>query len=121
MLNAAFVILIAAVLLGSGLAVVHLASKQTVPLPWWLGAVHGLIGLAGLGLLALALRGPVRGFTQGTTSFGAISAGFIGSAALIGLNILLRHWRGKRAGGLIGVHATLAITGFVVLTAYVFS
>jgi hypothetical protein len=100
---------------------VHLTGKQAVPVPWWLGALHGLIGLSGLALLALSLRGPVRGLAQGTASFGAIGAGFIGSAALIGGNILLRHRRGKRAGGLIGVHATLAICGFVMLAAYVFA
>jgi hypothetical protein len=60
MLYTAFTVLGIAVLLGSVLAVLHLREGATPP-PWPLGALHGLIALAGLGLLGIALRGPRAG------------------------------------------------------------
>lgn len=121
MLIAAFIVLAAAVLLGSGLAVAHLRSEAAAAVPAWLGALHALLGLGGLGLLALALRGPPRGLTQGTASFGMISAALIALAALFGGGILARRLRASRAGALLGIHATLAVSGFVMLAAYVFA
>jgi hypothetical protein len=121
MLTAAFIILAGAVLLGAGLALVHLRSEAVAPVAWWLGALHGLLGLGGLACLALALRGPVRGLAQGTASFGTISATLIVLAALFGGLILTRRVKHQRAGTLIGIHATLAVSGFVVLAAYVFA
>lgn len=125
MLTAAFAILALAVLLGSALAVLHLraqtsaAEKPSGPaVPWAVGALHGLLGVGGLGCLLLALRGPARGVEQGTASFGAIAATLLALAALAGGAILLTHLRKRRPGALIGIHATLAIGGFVVLAAY---
>lgn len=67
----------------------------------------------------LALRGPARGVAEGTASFGAIAAILLALAVLIGVAILAAHLRGKRrAGTLIGIHATLAVGGFVILAAY---
>lgn len=120
MLIASFIVLACAVTFGCGLAVMHLRS-EAAPVAWWVAALHGLIGIGGLGLLALVLRGPARGVAQGTGSFGIIGAALIASAAIIGGNIFMRHRRGRRAGALIGVHATLAISGFVMLMAYVLS
>lgn len=118
MLNAAFIVLGIAVLLGSVLAVLHLR-EGTAP-PWSLGALHGFFAIVGLGLLMLALRGPPRGLAQGTGSFGIIAATLIGMAALAGLAQLAARLRQKRLPGLlIGMHATLAVGGFVVLLAYV--
>ena len=118
MLTAAFIFLLGAVLLGSGLALVHLRSEAAVPVAWWLGALHALLGFGGLGLLALALRGPVRGLDQGTGAFGMISAALIALAALAGGGIFWRRLKQRRAGTLLGIHATLAVSGFVVLAAY---
>ena len=88
-------------------------------MPWPFAALHGLIGIGGLCCLVLALRGPPRGLEQGTASFGIIAASFLALAALAGVGILLmRRGKGQRAGTLIGVHATLAIGGFVVLAAF---
>jgi hypothetical protein len=61
MLTVAFVILGAAVLLGSVLAVLYLRTEGAVPAPWPLAALHGLVAVGGLFCLALALRGPLRG------------------------------------------------------------
>jgi len=72
--------------------------------------------------LALALRGPVRGLDQGTASFGMISAWLLAAAGLLGLSLLTARLRRRRLSGtLIAVHATLAISGFVVLAAYFFA
>jgi hypothetical protein len=115
MLTAAFIVIACAVGFGCILAVMHLRGVAVRRL---LGALHALIGLSGLALLALALRGPARGVAQGEGSFGVIAAAFFASAAIIGGMMLARLRKGARAGALIGVHATLAISGFVMLAAY---
>jgi hypothetical protein len=118
MLNATFIVLAFAVLLGSVLAVLHLREGAAPP-PWPFGALHGLIAIAGLGMLAFALRGPPRGVAQGVGSFGTIAAALLALAALIGLMQLAARLRQRRLPGtLIGAHATLAVGGFVILLVY---
>jgi hypothetical protein len=119
MLIAAFVLLGIALLIGTALAVMHM--REGVMAPHWSGgALHALLAIVGLGCLLLALRGPARGVSQGTASFGAIAAALLVLAAAIGLMLLgTRLGRRRIAGALIGVHATLAVGGFVVLAAYV--
>ncbi len=120
MLIAAFVILGTAVLLGSVLAILHLHTQDAAAAPWPLAALHGLVAIGGLGCLVLALRGPPRGLDQGTASFGMISATLIALAAVAGCGLLAAHLLKRRVSGtLVGVHATLAVSGFVVLAAYV--
>jgi len=117
-LIASFVILGCAALLGSILAILHLRSARPV---WAFGGLHGLLGLSGLGCLSATLGGPPRGLGFGTATFGMISAGLIALAALVGGGILMQRLRKRRLeGGLIGIHATLAVSGFVVLAAYLF-
>ncbi len=65
MLIAALVILGAAVLLGSVLAVLHLRRQGVAP-PVFLGALHGLLAISGFVCLLLALRGSPRGLETGT-------------------------------------------------------
>ena len=90
--------------------------------PWPLGALHGILALAGLGCLALALRGPPRGLQQGTASFGIIAAVLFVLAALLGARLLAaRIFKKPIGGGTIAIHATLAVSGFVILAAYVFA
>ena len=120
MLIAAYVVLGTAVLLGSGLAVMHLRSDGAVAPPWTLAALHGLVGVAGLGCLLLALQGPPRGLDSGTATFGTIAAALVAAAALLGAGFLAARLRGRApSGSLIIGHATLAVSGFVILTAYV--
>ncbi len=122
MLTTAFLLLSLAVLLGSLLAVLDTQGAGTATPLWPLAALHGLAALGGLACLALALRGPVRGLDQGTASFGMLSAWLLAAAALMGLSLLAARLRRRRLPGLlIGLHATLAVTGFVVLAAYFFS
>ena len=121
MLVAAFVILTVVVMLGSVLAVLHLRIEGHTAPPWPLAALHGLLAIVGLCCLALALRGPPRGLDQGTASFGTIAAALITMAALVGVGLLAAHvFKRRIAGIMVGVHATLAVSGFVVLAAYVF-
>ena len=121
MLDGAFLILGLAVLLGSVLFVIHLRrTGATYPAPWRLAALHGLLGVGGLFCLILALRHPPPRIDQGTAGFGAISVGLLAVAAFLGGGIFVLRLANKgRAGSLIGIHATLAISGFVILAAYV--
>jgi hypothetical protein len=119
MLTAALAILGIAVLLGSWLAVMHLRTEGAVTPSWRLAAPHGLVALVGLGCLALALRGPPRGLEQGTAAFGMIAAVLIAAAATLGIGFVAARLRKRRLPGLlIGVHATLAVSGFVILIVY---
>jgi hypothetical protein len=121
MLIAAFVILGVAVLLGSVLAVLHLREGAAAP-SWPLGALHGLLAIGGLGSLVLALGGPPRGLDQGTASFGAIATALLVLAAVAGAGLFTVRLRKRRLPAtLIGIHATFAVGGFVVLAAYVFA
>ena len=90
--------------------------------PWPLAALHALAALGGFGLLLTALQGPPHGLGQGTAAFGSIAATLFVVAALFGGGLLAARLRRRIPGTtLIGFHAMIAITGFVILTAYVFS
>lgn len=121
MLTSAIILITIAVLAGSLVAVLHM--REGAPMPAWpLGVMHGLIGLGGLALLGLTLRGPARGAGQGTQGFGLAAAAVLAVAALVGLALLAARLRKRRVNrGLIAVHATIAVTGFVVLAAYFFA
>jgi hypothetical protein len=115
----AFVVLAAAVALGTALAVLYLRGERAAAAPILLTTLHGLFGLGGFACLLLALRGPARGLDQGTGAFGVVAAVLLAAAALAGLWVLfVHHVRKRRAGTLIGLHATLAVSGFVILAAY---
>jgi hypothetical protein len=122
MLVTAFAILAVVVLLGSVLAVLHLRMNGLAAPPWPLAALHGLLAISGLCCLVLALRGPPRGLDQGTASFGIIATALITLAALAGAGLLATHILKRRiAGIMLGIHATLAVSGFVILAAYIFA
>ncbi len=121
MLVAAFFILAVAVLLGSVLAGLHLQTEGRARAPWRLAGPHGLLGISGLCCLALALRGPPQELAQGTTFFGTTAATLITMAALVGVALLAaRIFKTRIPEIMIGIHATLAVSGFVILAAYVF-
>jgi hypothetical protein len=122
MLNAAFLTLAIAVLLGTALAFLYLRTEAGQRAPWPLAALHGLLGIGGLGCLLLALRGPSAALNQQNGSFEVMSAILFASAALVGVGIFIMHLlKRRRAGALIAIHATLAVSGFVVLLAYLFA
>lgn len=98
------------------LAVLHGLGQRP---PLWSGLAHGTIGLGGLGVLLAALGGPPRGVAMGGGAFGPVAAAMVATAALIGGLMLVLRLRGVRPSVmLIGLHATVALFGVVVLTAY---
>jgi hypothetical protein len=121
MLTAAFASLAFAALLGTTLTIFHLRAATAPAAPWPLAALHGVSGLAGLSCLLLALGGPPRGLDRGVSAFGDISAALVALAAVAGGGLLAAHARRRRSGPLIGLHATLAVSGIVVLAAYLFA
>jgi hypothetical protein len=83
------------------------------------GLLHGLIGAAALAALVLTLSGPPRGVAMGVGSFGRIAAWLLAAALLAGLGIVALRLRTRRVPAfVIGVHATIAISGIVMLAAY---
>lgn len=122
MLVAAFDVFAVVVLLGSALAVLQLRANGAAPPPMLVGLLHGVLAIVGLCCLILALRGPPRGVAQGMASFGLIATVLLAGAALAGAGMLAARVLKKRMSGtMIGIHATLAVSGFVVLAAYVFA
>jgi hypothetical protein len=115
MLLLSFCLLLIAGLFGGVLAALHLRTEAVPPKPAF-GVLHGLLGAVGFAALLLALRGPPRGEAMGVGSFGGIAAALLVSALLAGLVIRRRRMRGV----LIGIHATFAISGIVILAAYTF-
>jgi len=84
-----------------------------------LGYAHAAIAVAGFAALLVALSGAPRGAATGTQSFGAIAAVLLGAALLAGLVMLAARLRARKVpGALLGAHATLAVSGFVVLAVY---
>ena len=85
-----------------------------------IGVVHGLFGAAGFGLLVIALQGPRRGDAMGVGSFGIAASVLFGMALTLGPFIPLLMNRTPRAAGLLmAAHATIAITAYVLLLAWV--
>ena len=114
-------LLCAAALLGLGLAVWHLQSEGGRLPPFAVGALHALMATAGFGLLLRGLAGPPRGMAMGVAGFGRVAAVFLVLALLSGLLPLsarLRRRRMRLPTLVLGLHATLAIGGVVILAAY---
>lgn len=115
-LFASLVVLAATVTLGLALVLLH--GMRRLGLVWLLGPLHGLAGVSGLVLLVLALRGPARGVAYGAGGFGTMAAVLLGLTVLAGLVVMRVRQRKGDPMLAIGLHATLAIFGFVVLAAY---
>jgi hypothetical protein len=119
MLVLSFVLLLIAALLGTALAALHLRAGNARPPRWPLGILHGSLGIVGLGALLLALCGPPRGEALGVGAFGRIAAVLLAAALLAGLAVVAARLRYRRVPGLvIGIHATIAVSGVVILAAY---
>jgi len=118
MLSLAFALVLVAASLGALLVWMNLAPGRVAP-RWPFGALHAALGAAGLGALLLALRGPPRGEAMGVGAFGRIAAWLLALALVMGLVLLSKRLRHRRpTSGPIGIHATLAISGVVMLAAY---
>jgi hypothetical protein len=120
-LRLALITLSAAIALGIVLALWHLRGSDTqrVP-PRWVGWVHGALGITGLVVLGLLLRGPARGVAMGVGSFGAAAAIMFAAGGVFGLAVpsLLRR-NPLAAAVTIVVHAGLAITAYVLVLAWI--
>jgi hypothetical protein len=112
------------VLLGIALAV-QILRRPSAPPPAALAWLHGIAALLSYALLIDALTTgpapdqPVRGAATGTESFGLDAAVLLLLAALIGLASVLLHLKRKRMpGAAIGIHASIAIFGYVLIAVY---
>lgn len=117
MLTDAFLLVFAALALGAILAIVQLRSASSPRIPWPAGALHALLGASGTALAALA---PAAAAAQaGAGGFRWIGVVLLCLAVAAGLVILRGRILGRRlTTTLVGVHALLAISGVVVLGAY---
>jgi hypothetical protein len=87
---------------------------------WAPGAAHGALGLAGFVIMLAGLAGPPRGVSMGAGQFGVIGAGMIAIGLLLGAAVFVGRLRRKPPVSLVlGIHATLAVGGLVMLAAYV--
>jgi hypothetical protein len=118
LLSAAVLSFSIVVLLGAALAIQILRQPARAPsrvLVW----LHGIAALLSYGVLLVALMAPPRGAATGTQSFGLGAAILLLVAALIGLLSLVLHYRRERMPGVaIGIHASVAIFGYVILAVY---
>jgi hypothetical protein len=119
-LDLAFLMLCVAVLSGSALAVLYVRGARSRPAPKAVPPLHGALGAAGLLALLFALLRGLPPSHMGTGGFAPTAAALLGAAFCLGLAVALLSWRkGRPAGALVGLHASLAIAGFVVLLALV--
>jgi hypothetical protein len=111
------------VLLGAALAIQILRRPSHTPsrvLIW----LHGIAALISYGVLIVALTGPPpgqqpRGAATGTQSFGLVAAVLLLLAAAIGIVSLGLHLVRRRMPGIaIGIHASVAVFGYVMLAVY---
>ncbi|MGC9270443.1 MAG: hypothetical protein ACP5E6_09850 [Acidiphilium sp.] len=108
--------LIVAALLGGYLVAFHLRAVPPPPAGWMIGLVHGTIGAAGLLELVVALAGHRPPRTAGLGGFGVGAEVLLALAIALGLLIVASARRGGRPSGLvIGAHASVAITGIVLV------
>ena len=118
MLSLAAAVLGLAALGGMGLVAL---SQTTRPTRWspWPAIGHGAVGIAGFAILLAGLSGPPRGMAMGAGAFGKIAAILIALALLLaGLAVWSRRRGSSTVALLIGLHATLAVAGLILLLAY---
>jgi hypothetical protein len=120
MIDAAFYILSAALLIGAGLSIFYMRGAGAKPPHRIILLAHGGLGAAGLIVLLISLRRGLPNAGIGVSGFGNVAAGLLGLALALGLMLAGASWRNRRpAGALVGAHATCAIAGFVVLLALI--
>lgn len=117
MLGLAAILGTLAVAMGIAAALFWLMRDRAVPAP--LAAAHATAALAAYALLIAAFAARGHGSAYGTASFGVVSATLLGAAILTGLALFLLRLAARRyPGALVGAHATLAVSGFVILAVY---
>ena len=112
-------LMVAAAAMGVGLIVLSQIASRTTRLRWP-GVLHGALGIAAFAALLAGLAGPARGVASGAGSFGTIAAIFVGIAVLLGLVLFSARMRRRPPSMLVvGLHASVAVGGLVMLAAYV--
>ena len=120
MLTNAVFVLIGTAVLGTLLAAVRLHGPTRPPIPF-VGLLHGALGATGL-ILVLVAPSRASAAQAGVGQFRQIAAVALVLAFLFGLWIFrARVARRTLSFGVVGVHALLAVTGVVVLGAYLFA
>jgi hypothetical protein len=116
-ISIAAIIAACAAALGTYLAVRH---GRPGPRPGWRpAALHGGLGLAAFVVLLAGLRGPAPRTGTGSGQFGLDAALLFGLALLSGLFPIAARLRRRPVSGLVlGLHATFAVMGLVVLLAF---
>lgn len=119
MLTDAAFVLIGAVTLGALVAVVQLQAPGRPPIPWAVALLHGVLGAAGLAMVLAAPAVAHGGAATGTTGFRATAVVLLLVALGLGMLILWTRIRRRPLSfTLVGVHALFAISGVVMLGAY---
>ena len=118
MLTDAVLLLLASLALGAILAIAQLRSASSPRIPWPAGALHALLGACGTALTVLA-PADATAAQAGAGGFRWIGVALLCLALVAGLLIIRGRILGRRlTTTLVGVHALLAISGVVVLGAY---
>lgn len=119
MLTLSLCLLGAATLFGLGLASLHLGASALARRAWLLGLGHGALGVAGFLALLPVLAGPPRGVAMGAGGFGRVAAALLAAALLLAMVLLRARLRQRALPVLvIGLHASVAICGLVLLAAW---
>jgi hypothetical protein len=119
-LTLSFVILAVAAAVGALLAIPFLRGGEARRAHWAVTLGHGVVGAAGVGVLIVGLVRGIPTSGMGTAGFGTGAAVLLALALALGILIALSTFGRRRPGAtLVGVHASLAIAGLVVLWAFV--
>lgn len=117
MSSAATWLLTLTVAAGTILALLHLRASEGIGHPpLWMGVLHGLAGVVGLGVLLVALRGPERGIASGVGGFGRTASWLFAGAVASGVLVWIRRRKGPAIPVIL--HAGIAVTAWVLLLAW---
>ena len=121
MITAALILLLIAALFGCWLAFLHLDGRLPEAIPGGLALTHVALALIGFLLLVMTLRESMSPAGRGEMAvFGTIAVALLTGAIAAGLGLFVRfRLRKKGAEALVGIHATLAVSGIVFLAVYV--
>ena len=121
MVTVALILLLIAVLFGCWLAVLHFDGRPPAAIPGVLVLMHAVPALVGFLLFVISFRGhPSSAGSDGRAVFSTTAMALLAGAVAVGFGLLVRfRIRKKGVEALVGIHATLAVSGIVILAVYV--